>query len=156
MNLCACGCGKSARQRFSKGHRLPKPWAFRREERGYDTPCHTWLGSKSPNGYGLFTENGRRTTAHKIAWEREHGPVTDGRHIDHLCRNRDCVNPEHLEPVPCAINIRRGRSSSLTDEIAAAMRVATGPQAQIAARFGVSQATVSRVRSGRTWRTAAR
>jgi hypothetical protein len=126
----------------------------REEDRGHDTPCWTWLGSKSPNGYGLFTEDGRRTTAHRIAYERVHGQQAPNVHLDHLCRNRDCVNPDHLEPVSCATNIRRGRSSPLTEELVAEIRAARGSQTQIAARFGVSQPTVCRIRTGRTWAAA--
>lgn len=155
MNTCACGCGKPCRQRFAKGHRASQPFAYLEEDRGHETPCWTWLGSKTPNGYGLHTERGRRTTAHRISYERVHGPVPALLHLDHLCRNRDCVNPAHLEPVPCATNIRRGRSSALTPELADEIRAATGTQKEIAARFGVSQPTVCRIRRGRTWAQAA-
>ena len=121
------------------------------EDRGHRTPCWIWQGSKTPNGYGVLTDNGRRTTAHRVYYEREHGPIPVGLHLDHLCRQHDCVNPGHLEPVPCAVNIRRGRSTSLTPDDVGAIRAAVGSQRHIAERFGVSQPTVSRIRAGRTW-----
>ena len=152
MKTCACGCGEPVRRTWVRGH------SSRRHvdghivtDRGHDTPCWTWQGSKTPNGYGVLTDNGRRTTAHRVYYEREHGPIPVGLHLDHLCRQHDCVNPGHLEPVPCAVNIRRGRSTSLTADDVGAIRAAVGSQRHIAERFGVSQPTVSRIRAGRTW-----
>lgn len=105
----------------------------------------------TPNGYGIFTEGGRRSTAHPIARERIHGPLPTGMHLDHLCRQRACVNPQHLEPVPCAVNVQRGLSSPLTPDLVEQIRSAAGTQREIAERFGISQPTVSRVRRGVTW-----
>lgn len=69
--------------------------------------CWEWKGSKK-NGYGSFWNGERRIGAHRWAWENLVGPIPVGLEIDHLCRNRSCVNPDHLEPVTHKENVRRG------------------------------------------------
>ena len=75
------------------------------EQRG---ECWIWTASIRPNGYGEFRCNGRLTRAHRFAFEQMVGPVPEGLQLDHLCRNRACVNPEHLEPVTGSVNVQRG------------------------------------------------
>ena len=48
--------------------------------------------------------------AHRYAYEELVGPIPEGLQLDHLCRNRSCVNPDHLEPVTCRENLRRGET----------------------------------------------
>lgn len=71
------------------------------------TGCIQWVGAIQSRGYGSVSINGVITSAHKAAWEHVNGPVPDGLTIDHLCRNRACVNVEHMELVPGAENTRR-------------------------------------------------
>jgi hypothetical protein len=70
--------------------------------------CWIWTSRKNAGGYGIFYVNGRGMPAHRYSYELVAGPIPDGLHLDHLCRNRCCVNPAHLEPVTCAINVHRG------------------------------------------------
>ena len=73
--------------------------------------CWVWTASIRPNGYGEFRCNGRLTRAHRFAYEQMVGPVPEGLQLDHLCRNRACVNPEHLEPVTGSVNVQRGHEA---------------------------------------------
>lgn len=70
--------------------------------------CWLWKASINGGGYGQFRLDGKLRKAHRVAWEMLVGPIPEGRHLDHLCRVRNCVNPDHLEPVTQAENIRRG------------------------------------------------
>lgn len=69
--------------------------------------CWLWRAATRGGGYGAFWLNGRHVPAHRFAYEALIGPVPDGLHLDHLCRNRSCVNPDHLEPVTCQENLLR-------------------------------------------------
>lgn len=72
--------------------------------------CWDWVGYVTRHGYGNFGHGiaGLTMRAHKLAWEWENGPVPEGLVLDHLCRNRKCVRPEHLEPATPRINALRG------------------------------------------------
>ena len=73
-----------------------------------ETGCWSWVGAKNSEGYGSWWVGGRHHRAHRVMYERTKGPIPDGLVIDHLCRNRDCVNPDHLEVVTNRENIMRG------------------------------------------------
>jgi hypothetical protein len=72
--------------------------------------CWEWLGSRHGKGYGHFAVRGTTTRmkAHRYSYELFRGPIPEGMTLDHLCRNRSCVNPSHLEPVTNRENILRG------------------------------------------------
>lgn len=70
--------------------------------------CLVWLASENGRGYGKFWFAGRLWPAHRFAYSALVGVIPDGMQLDHLCRNRACVNPEHLEPVSPRTNTLRG------------------------------------------------
>lgn len=70
--------------------------------------CWNWTGALTTAGYGSLTKNYQRMYAHRWSYEQHVGPIPEGLALDHLCRNRSCVNPDHLEPVTIGENVRRG------------------------------------------------
>lgn len=67
----------------------------------FDKPeeCWTWTGSLKANGYGGFNFDRDAKQAHRAVYEAFVGPIDEGKEIDHICRNRRCVNPRHLKQV---------------------------------------------------------
>ena len=73
-----------------------------------DKTATCWLWTSEINkGYGRLTINAKHVLAHRFAYELLIGPIPDGLELDHLCRVRHCVNPEHLEPVTTSVNVQR-------------------------------------------------
>lgn len=69
--------------------------------------CWQWLRSLADNGYGHYAFDNIREKAHRFAFKVFVGEIPDYLQLDHLCRNRGCVNPEHLEAVSSKENVRR-------------------------------------------------
>lgn len=81
------------------------------------TGCHEWIGMVDGDGYGrMKVSTGPRTyqlrPVHRLSFEASRGDIPDGLTLDHLCRVRRCINPDHLEAVPNAVNILRGTAPS--------------------------------------------
>lgn len=125
---------------------------------GKDTPevvidavsgCWIWQRSISKDGYGRCKGGGGY--AHRHYFEKYCGPIPPGRVIDHLCRNRACVNPHHLDSVPQVINALRGEKTVIAAAVVRDIRerIAAGERtAAVAARHGVTASYVSSVCRG--------
>jgi hypothetical protein len=123
--LCACGCGGLTSGkinpnlqrpvRFIKGHHGAQDERERFWSRVDKTDgCWVWTGPLHRGGYAKFqARDGRKVFVHRFSYETLVGPIPEGLFIDHLCENRLCVKPDHLEPVTHRENnlrsIRRGR-----------------------------------------------
>lgn len=70
--------------------------------------CWLWTASENGRGYGQFSVGGKPCKAYRFAYEAYRVPIPEGMTVDHLCRNRLCVNPDHLEVVPNRTNVLRG------------------------------------------------
>jgi hypothetical protein len=75
-----------------------------------DPTCWTWTGAVSSKCYGSVGYQGRVCSTHRLSYELLVGPILPGLQIDHLCRNKRCCNPAHLEPVTPRVNVQRSHA----------------------------------------------
>jgi len=117
--LCSRACGnmvRGAKLRIPIVERIQKHIDIDHGGRG----CWLWCGGLDSRGYGQLGVDGVTLRAHRVAYEAYVGPIPEGLELDHLCRERRCVNPDHLEPVTRSVNVRRG----LAPEVNAARNLA--------------------------------
>jgi hypothetical protein len=123
------------------------------------------------SGYGQASVDGRRSTAHRLAWALTNGPIPGGMSVLHRCDNPPCVNPGHLFLGTQADNMHdmalKGRHhgsgvrgerqglARLTEATVRGIRRSELSNANLAARFGVHAGTIDKARRGLTWRHVA-
>lgn len=168
---CQCGCGVrtriATRNKANRGHvkgfpirylvghgsRL-SPVEYLEKDTGYKSPCWLWQRSLRPNGYGQIPINGTPRYAHIVYFERKHGAVPRGKMLDHLCRIRKCVNPDHMEAVSNQANAQRGSRAKLSPDAVRMMRELKKQGASnvgLAKIFGVCASTAHYACSSQTW-----
>lgn len=107
----ACTC---AAHRVWQRRDLPLPADIKSRITGSvaitEAGCWEWSGVIRQNGYAAITVNGRVCLTHRVSYRAFKGEIAAGLTIDHLCFNRRCVNPDHLEAVPQAINVQRANA----------------------------------------------
>jgi hypothetical protein len=109
---------RGERGRFSKTDVSARMWgkislSFDHDPETGD--CWRWIGGFfKETGYGKFYVNRYPHYAHRWVYQWVVGPIPDGLELDHLCRNRWCVNPKHLEPVTHQVNAQRGDAGKAT------------------------------------------
>lgn len=127
---------------------------YEEQDLGFDSPCWIWRGCKC-HGYGYIGLDGKLKRAHRVYYEYFGGKIPEGKVIDHLCMNKACVNPDHLEPVSPRENrvraIRAGVGVKVPVEGVWEIRRSVGKQArQMAEKYGISIRQVWMIRTRRS------
>ena len=71
-----------------------------------ESGCHQWTAATQKDGYAIISDAGKPVLAHRWSYQHFIGPIPDGLTVNHRCRNRPCVNPDHLELLTHADNVR--------------------------------------------------
>jgi hypothetical protein len=132
-------------------HTRLSPDAYLEQDRGYNTPCWIWQRSLDKKGYGRAMKD----RAHILYFEKKNGSVPIGFMLDHLCRQRACVNPDHLEVVTNEVNVQRGTSAAVTAEqvLEIRRRLALGErQIDLARELGVTTTCINFIAKRKTWK----
>lgn len=113
-----------------------------------ENDCWEWTGRLSSSGYACSGQYSKHSqVAHKVIYSLFKGEVNNGLQLDHLCRNRKCVNPDHLEAVLPIINVQRGLSVKLNNnDVAKIFELSLSKkQTEIAKIFGINQGHISKI-----------
>jgi hypothetical protein len=113
--------------------------------------CWLWHGMKNGDGYGLVRRGGLdegHSITHRVVYEALVGLIPVGMELDHLCRERSCVNPDHLEPVLHRVNVQRGALQKIPLDRYGYIRESSKSAAELALEFGVTKTRIFQIRRG--------
>ena len=119
-----------------------------------ETGCWNWNLHCGQNGYGIIWFEGKNRYVHRISYQLYVGEIPDGMTIDHLCRNRRCANPDHMEVVSIQVNSQRRVNTKLSPSDIPKIRVLLAQgvrQREIASDFGTTQSNISLIKRGVNW-----
>jgi hypothetical protein len=128
-----------------------------------NTGCHLWIGSLDIGGYGMIFYGRKSVVAHRVAWERVHGPIPEGMYVCHKCDVRSCINPDHLFLGTAKDNMQdAARKNRMPKGESQANSKLTGGQAisifnddriarLIASDYNIGTTAVYSIKNGRTW-----
>lgn len=125
----------------------------------FSDQCWKWLGKQDRKGYGTIRETiqphiAKDRLAHRLIYRFVKGVLADHLQLDHLCRNRLCVNPSHLEEVTNQVNAQRGATSKLSPTDVEDIRsLASRGQSKsaLARKHGVHRKAIQKVLNGESW-----
>lgn len=133
-----------------------------------ESGCWVWQGAKTQRGYGSLKFDGKPCAAHRLSYELSHGIISPGMQVMHSCDNRACINPAHLSQGTAKDNSNDAAEKNRTahqvgslsgmakineEQALEAMRMmASGKtRREIAAVYGISRDTITKIRSGIRW-----
>jgi len=174
--LCMCGCGEHTpianRSRACRGDVAGRPVRYisghycntlRRPPHAIiltvdidaSTGCWIWTGRINEGGYGAVSVGKSGKKAHRVSYERAKGPIPEGMHIHHLCHNKACINPDHLEAVSPRDHLAADGKLVLSLEKAADIRTRFSAggisKHALAAEFGTDRKTIRQILRNTTW-----
>jgi len=172
-SLCMCGCGRPApiakRNQYTRGTRAgcplrylpghhPNGWQLSDVRYAVDTEtgCWVWQRSTGIDGYPKRMKvDCKSYSPHRYYYEQKYGKIPEGYALDHLCKNRLCVNPDHQQPVTQTENTRRSSIAKLTEKDAAnikALFTQGYSKRRLGRMFGVTHTTIADLLNGVTWK----
>lgn len=130
----------------------PREDALKKHSREHGSGCLVWTGPLDRDGYGVASVGGRTLRAYRLSYETRVGPIPEGLQLDHTCERRDCIQPEHLEPVTNLENtvrrfLRRGVTRERAEELATAELDRMAEEREVT-RYAKDQATAAGIRKG--------
>lgn len=132
-----------------------------------DTGCLLFVGAKTAYGYGSIDVKGKAVSAHRASWIESNGEIPEGKVIRHKCKNRNCIEPTHLEIGTQKQNIHdmwrdgtiakgeRNGKSKLTESIVISIRSSSLSLNRLSRMLNIARSTIQCVRKRRTWKHVA-
>lgn len=166
VGYCACGCGAETpisdktnkKQGYVKGQPrqfIPSHHQINKLKYDVDPDSGCWLWRTTfPSGYGMVSVNRGAKRAHRVMFEFCVGPIPEGMVLDHICRVKNCVNPQHLRVVTVLENTRIGLSAKLDEEKVREIRKLDSEGVSIVElmdRFNISRSRLWSIRAGKAW-----